>query len=191
MKRADYIALIESYGGNFSLSDFEIQGDISRMKLDFLRSFLAWRDWTGTKTLITSAWRDNDARSHGKGLAIDCLLFTEWLTKQASPLQHWLLATTWPFQGVGLYFDWSFTHKLSGKKILAIGLHVDGWSGSQINERPLRWLRIDGHYYYQSTKTGRFYCRENKQTITLPEAIQDYEQRYEQITKARALPQQV
>lgn len=99
MKRADYIALIESYGGNFSLSDFEIQGNISRMDVDFLRSFLAWRDWSGTKTLISSAWRDNDPKSHGKGLAIDCLLFTEWLTNQASPLQHWLLATTWSFQG--------------------------------------------------------------------------------------------
>lgn len=191
MKRADYIALIESYGGNFSLSDFEIQGDISRMDVGFLRSFLAWRDWTGTKMLITSAWRKEDPKSHGKGLAIDCLLFTEWLTKQVSPLQNWLLATTWPFQGVGLYFDWYFTHKLSQKKLPAIGLHVDGWSGKKINERPLRWLRIDGHYYYQSTKTGGFYCRKNKQTITLPEAIQDYEQRYEQITKARALPQQV
>jgi hypothetical protein len=191
MKRADYLALIESYGGNFSVTDFELQGTIDRMDTNFLRSFLAWRDWTNTKTLITSAWRDNDPKSHGKGLAIDCLLFDQWLTNQASPLKHWLFATTWPFQGVGLYFDWQFTHKLTGEKIPAIGLHIDGWSGQRIGERPLRWLRIDGLYYYQSTNSGAFYCKTNKKTITLPEAIRQYNQCYEQSKQYRDLSQQV
>jgi len=73
-----------------------------------LQFFLAWRQWTGLQTVITSAWRRNDPNAHGDGKAIDCLLFTKWKDEQATALNHWLLATTWPFQGVGLYFDWSY-----------------------------------------------------------------------------------
>ncbi|MCW9709059.1 hypothetical protein [Fodinibius salsisoli] len=175
MNRNDYLALLDSYGNHFSISEFEVQGPgtIGRMDIGFLRSFLAWRQWHGISTLISSAWRKGDPKSHGQGLAFDVLLFDQWLVSQPSALQHWLLATTWGFNGVGLYFDWSYTNK-EGNKVPAIGLHVDDWAGNGYSQRPLRWLRIDGQYYYQSLTRGDFYCKTNRQTITLDEAIRRY-----------------
>jgi hypothetical protein len=123
--------------------------------------------------MISSAWRKGDPKSHGRGLAFDVLLFDQWLSSQVSELQHWLLATTWGFNGVGLYFDWSYTNK-EGNKVPAIGLHVDGWAGNDQSQRPLRWLRINGHYYYQSLASGHFYCKSTKRSITLDEAIRRY-----------------
>lgn len=174
MKRNDYLALLDSYGGSFSMREFEIQGSIEHMDPAFLRSVLAWRQWTGLPTMITSAWRKGDPRSHGKGMAIDCLLFTQWRVKQASAINHWLLATTWPFQGVGLYFDWSYRCPKTRADIPAVGLHVDGWSGNTPKQRPLRWLRINGLYYYQSVADGTFFCQTNRKTITFDKALKLY-----------------
>ncbi|PAU94251.1 hypothetical protein CK503_08540 [Aliifodinibius salipaludis] len=175
MNTQDYNALLDSYGNHFSIGELEIQGPgtVKRMDIGFLRSFLAWRRWHGLSTLISSAWRKGDQKSHGHGMAFDVLLFDQWLESQPSALQHWLLATTWGFNGVGLYFDWSYTNK-EGNNIPAIGLHVDGWAGNSHSQRPLRWLRIDGHYYYQSLASGIFHCKSNKQSITLDEAIRRY-----------------
>jgi len=175
MTHSDYLAIIDAYGGHFKIHEFHIQDTIGRMETGFLQSFLAWRQWTGIPTMITSAWRYNDQKSHGKGKAIDCLLFAQWRVKQVSAMNHWLLATTWPFQGVGLYFDWSYRCPTTKADIPAIGLHVDGWSGKSHGQRPLRWLRIGGHYYYQSMVNGDFYCKTNQQSITLQEAIKRYE----------------
>lgn len=58
--------------------------------------------------------------------------------------------------------------------ISAIGLHVDGWSGSTPMQRPLRWLRINGLYYYQSVVDGTFYCRTNMKTINFDKALKLY-----------------
>ncbi|WP_440999897.1 hypothetical protein [Fodinibius sp. SL11] len=175
MKIKDFTALLDSYGNHFALTEFEIQGPgtIKRIDIGFLRSFLAWRRWHELPTLISSAWRKGDQKSHGHGMAFDVLLFDQWLKHQPSALQHWLLATTWGFQGVGLYFDWSYTNK-EGNNVPAIGLHVDGWAGNGRSPRPLRWLRIGGQYYYQSLTGGHFYCKSNKQSITLDEAIKRY-----------------
>ena len=175
MNTQDYNALLDSYGNHFSIGELEIQGpgSIKRMDIGFLRNFLAWRRWHGLPTLISSAWRKGDPKSHGHGLAFDVLLFEEWLSSQPSALQHWLLATTWGFSGVGLYFDWSYKNN-HRQTVPAIGLHVDGWSGNGHSQRPLRWLRIDGQYYYQSLVSGHFYCKSNKQSITLDEAIRRY-----------------
>jgi hypothetical protein len=177
MTRDDYKALIDSYGGHFTLREFHVQAGIEKMDTGFLRSFLAWRQWHGLSTLISSAWRDSDPRAHGAGMAIDCLLFLKWRQSQPSALQHWLQASTWGFKGVGLYFDWAYTHReavVSSDTVPAIGLHVDGWDGARPGQRPLRWLRIDGLYYYQSLTHGTFYCRTNKQTITLQQAISQH-----------------
>jgi hypothetical protein len=92
-------------------------------------------------------------------------------------MNHWLLATTWPFQGVGLYFDWSYRSLAAKADIPAIGLHVDGWAGNSPRQRPLRWLRINGLYYYQSVLDGTFYCKTNRKTITLNEALKRHEPR--------------
>jgi hypothetical protein len=55
MTRSDYLALIDSYGGHFKIREFDIQDSIERMDTGFLQSFLAWRQWTGIPTMITSA----------------------------------------------------------------------------------------------------------------------------------------
>lgn len=172
MTTNDFTALLDSYGNHFSIPELEIQGSgtIKKIDIGFLRSFLAWRQWHGLPTLITSAWRKGDPKAHGHGFAFDLLLFDRWLTSQPSALQHWLLATTWGFKGVGLYFDWNYTNKKK-EVVPAVGLHVDGWSGNNTSVRPLRWLRIDGLYYYQSLIHGTFYCKTNKQTISLEQAI--------------------
>ena len=170
MKREDYTALIDSYGNHFSIADFEHDGTIGRNNVGFLRSFLAWRQWHGIKTLVTDAWRRDNKRAHGYGYAFDCMLFNRWLSSQPSPMMCWLIANTWPFRGVGLYFDWHYTNR-NGKRVPGIGLHVDGWDS---DDRPLRWLRIDGLYYYQSLSNGSFYCNSNKKTITLKTAIEDF-----------------
>lgn len=168
MTNNDYIALIDSYGGSFTPREFHIQGGIEKMDTGFLRDFLAWRQWTGLSTMISSAWRAGNTTAHGAGMAIDCLLFTQWRQSQPGALRHWLLATTWGFSGVGLYFDWTYDEKP------AIGLHVDGWAGITTSQRPLRWLRIEGLYYYQSVVHGAFYCKTNKHTISLEKAIQNH-----------------
>lgn len=175
MRRQDYTALLDSYGNHFRLPELEIQGmgTISRIDVGFLRSFLAWRQWHGLPTMISSAWRKGDHRSHGHGFAFDVLLFEKWLSTQPSALRHWLLATTWGFKGVGLYFDWTYRNK-KGDRLPAIGLHLDNWAGNGHSQRPLRWLRINGHYYYQSLTGGHFYCKTNRQSITLDEAIARY-----------------
>ncbi len=183
MTRSDYLAIIDAYGGHFKLREFEIQDSIDSMDLGFLQSFLAWRQWTGIPTMITSAWRGDDTGSHGNGKAIDCLLFSRWKSEQISALNHWLLATTWPFQGVGLYVDWSYKCSKSKAGIPAVGLHVDGWSGNSNKQRPLRWLRMDGLYYYQSVMNGTFYCKTNQQTITLDHALKAYETRVQAINQ--------
>lgn len=174
MTSQDYIALIDSYGGHFCLREFHIQDGIEHMDTSFLRSYLAWRQWHGFSTLISSAWRKNDPNSHGKGMAIDNLLFTQWRQSQTTAMQHWLLATTWPFKGVGLYFDWSYSDRSSNWDIPAIGLHIDGWDGNRSGQRPLRWLRIGGNYYYQSVEHGSFYCQANGKTTSLQQAINQF-----------------
>ena len=184
MRRPDYLALIDAYGGNFGINEFEIQDSIKRLDTGFLQSFLAWRQWTGVPTMITSAWRSGDTGSHGNGKAIDCLLFSKWKSKQISALNHWLLATTWPFQGVGLYFDWNYKLPATKTIVPAVGLHVDGWSGNAHRQRPLRWLRMDGLYYYQSVMDGTFYCKTNQKTITLEQALLHHESRAKTINPA-------
>ncbi|MEX2352209.1 MAG: hypothetical protein WD529_07230 [Balneolaceae bacterium] len=174
MTSQDYIALIDSYGGHFSLREFHIQDGIERMDTSFLRSYLAWRKWHGFSTLISSTWRKDDPNAHGKGMAIDNLLFTQWREAQPTAMHHWLLASTWPFKGVGLYFDWNYLDRSRNRDIPAIGLHVDGWDGDRPGQRPLRWLRIDGNYYYQSVTYGSFYCQANGQTTSLQKAINQH-----------------
>lgn len=179
MDTKDYSAIIDSYGGKFTLDDFD--GNIERMNSCFLRSFLAWRNWTGLPTLISSSFRRGDSGTHGKGMAIDCLVFTEWLAKQPSAMQCWLFGTTWEFNGVGLYFDWRYWNVNQNKRVPAIGLHLDRYDGDSNRPRPLRWLRIDGLYYYQSLKSGMFYCRTNNEVITLKEAIRDHNERNKRV----------
>ena len=85
-----------------------------------------------------------------------------------SPVLLTLLpATTWPFQGVGLYFDWNYKRPMTKVSFPPIGLHLDWWSGSTPGQRPLSWLRIGGFYYYQSVVDETYYCKTNREPYPL------------------------
>lgn len=172
--------LIRVNGDNFTVQELRgitTDGNPENLQRAFLSSFLAWRTWHGFSSMVLSAYRPNDApgKAHREGVAIDVLLWELWRKTEVDPYQQWLLATTWPFQGVGIYFDWEY----NGNPVC--GLHVDGLNNAR---RPLRWLRltkrINGKftklYYYQNTKTGKFYNNHLKETITLKQAIKKYEE---------------
>lgn len=176
MTKQDYIELINK-SGKFSESEFIIrQGtDITDLDYDTVGELISFRKYTNKSTLITSAFRPGDDGAHGKGLAFDLILFDKWKDKAVDPNELWLLATTYPWNGVGIYFDWSFVNN-SGRRVPCVGIHVDKLTG---NNRPLRWLRItkkvDGKderlYYYQSTKTGLFFNSKMNESLRLEDAI--------------------
>jgi hypothetical protein len=184
--RKDYVDLLQQKKNKFRPADFAIQEgtSVTDIKYGFLGTFLDWRLWAERYMLVTSAYRKNDPRAHGYGLALDIILFNKWLQEITSPKEQWLKATTWPFKGVGIYFDWHYRDK-SGERQKAVGLHVDRFYES----RPLRWLRItkevsiNGNeikphrlYYYQDPKTGLFYNNDIKETVSLNEVIETWEE---------------
>ena len=152
--QAVYRDAIQKYGNNFTLNEFNIQAGVEYLDYNFFVSFVRWRQWHGIPIYISSAYRIDDSGAHGAGMAIDCILFKEWMSTAISEQRSWLLATTWPFLGVGIYYDWNY-----------IGLHVDSWD--KPDKRPLRWLREENNYYYQSLTNGKFY-KGNKESHNIP-----------------------
>jgi hypothetical protein len=139
--------------GKFSPAEF-LSG-AENLKLGFLSSFLKWRDWHGCPTLITSAYRNHQTSAHGKGVALDVILFEpgKYLQQTLEPEHLWNIATLWPFAGVGMYFDWNLVYR-DGTRRQAIGVHVDMLADPK--KRPLRWIRVDGKYLYMDARTGEF-----------------------------------
>lgn len=135
--------IIEREGGNFEVREF--QGDRRRLRKRIMEHIVRWRNWHGFPFQITSAWRESG--SHSTGLAIDGLIWQKgkWRLGQPEPMHIWRLATTYPWMGVGIYFDWDD----------GIGLHLDLIQPS-VRERPLRWFRVDHKYFYQHPKSGKF-----------------------------------
>lgn len=134
--------IINTAGGNFTSDEF-LSGR-SKLVRSFIREVALWRNWHGFKFQITSAYRDEGSHSYGK--AVDGLLWKQWRVEQPDPMHIWRLATTWPWMGVGIYFDWED----------GCGIHLD-MNGRSQSQRPLRWMRIKGEYYYQDLLTGYFY----------------------------------
>lgn len=178
--KTEYLYTLEQYGNVFKPSEFEIQSGTGMTDLDygFFKELNKFRAWADTSMLITSAFRPGDDGAHGLGLAIDVILFDEWLGVVTDPLRQWLLATTWPWLGVGIYFDWQFVDK-NGKRQPAVGLHLDL---HKKGSRPLRWLRLsepkqDGdkelaqYYYYQNTINGQFYNSKKQKSVELSNVI--------------------
>lgn len=151
MTQAQHSLLTKS--GRFRPEDFLTGAE--HLKLPFLRSFLAWREWHGCPTLITSAWRDSKTSAHGKGVALDVILFEPGaFMQQTISAEHlWNVATGWPFAGVGMYFDWQLTFR-DGTRGQALGVHVDLLVDKR--KRPLRWIRVDEEYRYLDVRTGLF-----------------------------------
>ena len=174
--KQEYINLINSRNG-FSENELIIrkETDITDLHYESLVKLFDFREWAGISTLITSAYRPGDSRSHGMGKAYDLILFDQWLKQTIDFMHLWRLATTFPWYGVGIYFDWSFTNS-KGNKIPCTGVHVDNHTGG---DRPLRWLRVTKEvegkdqqlYYYQDVVSGLFYNSKLKESMELKDAF--------------------
>lgn len=177
MKQA-YQKTIDSLGGGFTVAEFEPnQGaDIRQTKDDLIENVVLFRNFHGYPSLLTSVFRPGDDGAHGRGLAADMILFYKWLTDPLDPWELWRIATTWPFWGVGIYFDWTFIDK-NGERQKAPGIHVDLLRGDQA-KRPLRWFakEIEGErrYFYQRPDNGLFYAAGIDGGRTLEYAIKEF-----------------
>lgn len=152
--RLQYV--IELNGGNFKAHEFLAGREKLYRKI--IESTVQFRNWHGYSTQITSAYRP--AGSHSFCTAIDMLIWKEWRKSQPTAMEIWRLITTWPWMGVGIYFDWED----------GIGIHTDLCTPTQ-RQRPSRWLRAEGHYYYQAVINGKFYNKDKGMT-TLESEIQ-------------------
>lgn len=151
--------IIEREGGNFTPSEF--LEDRHNMQPKIIKEFVRFRNWHDIQTQITSAYRPTG--SHHFGIALDFLLWLDWRKSQPDILHMWRLVTSWPWLGVGIYFDWDN----------GVGFHVDLIRPPK-RDRPLRWLRIGGEYYYQSLEDGEFY-HESGDWTSLEQEIWKYE----------------
>lgn len=153
------LSVINANGGNFRANEF-LNGRENLTK-KIIEQLTIFRNWHGYPTQITSAYRLTG--SHRYGTAIDQLIWKKWRKTQPEPIEIWNIATTFPWHGVGIYFDWN-----SG-----IGLHTDLVAFSQ-RQRPLRWMRVDHQYYYQRTD-GYFYHSQSGERKSLANEISYYE----------------
>jgi hypothetical protein len=118
-----------------------------KMNGAFLARIEAFRLAHGYPTLLTSDWRDHPTSAHGKGVAVDQVLYSQWKVKQPHWFEIYTRAVNFGFAGVGIYFDWN----AFGKPV--IGLHIDDLQDSQ--RRPLQWIRTNGNRYYY-LRNGQF-----------------------------------
>lgn len=148
--------IIDDNGGGFAPEEF-LEGR-ENLKKEILVQSVLFRNWHGYSTQITSAYRTTG--SHKLALSIDVLLWQQWQEKQPKAMELWRLVTTWPWMGVGIYFDWND----------GIGLHYD-LAPTHLRTRPLRWLRVDGTYFYQSTSNGWFYTKAGDRSTSLEKEV--------------------
>jgi hypothetical protein len=147
--------IIEKNGGNFTPIEFLAY----REKLDrqIIEEVVRSRNWWGVKYQITSAYRETG--SHFTGKSIDFIPWVEWKQSQPDWREVWLRLSSWPFLGFGMYADWDDAE---------IGCHVD--TIRKERQRPLRWVRVEGLYYYQSFTDGQF-RHESGKTVKLREVF--------------------
>ena len=155
MNDFDIDLLVNEGGGGFKAEEF--LGARENLTEDIILQTALFRNWTGWMTQITSAWRETG--SHYLGKSIDALLWTKWKEEQPEPSVIWNRLTTWPWQGVGIYFDWND----------GLGVHWDLVSPEE-RDRPLRWLRVNGIYYYQK-EDDNFYTKEGDKVTCLEDEI--------------------
>lgn len=152
---------IKKYGGNFTAEEF--MPDREHLQREIITEVVRFRNWIEVFIEITSAYRESG--SHETGLALDFIPWSDWQKEQPDPMWFWRKMTMWPFMGVGIYFDWE----------RGIGFHADVIR--EARERPLRWLRVDGTYFYQMAWDGAFYA-ENQSKTTLEFEIKTYHEQH-------------
>lgn len=152
----------------------EIPG-LAKMDPDFMQRFVDFRAWHGMPTLVTSAYRESPTSAHGRGMAIDCMLFKpgKFRVETITAERLWRTAELWGWQGLGIYFDWRLQYR-DGTTRQAVGIHVDMLNDKQ--RRPLRWFRANGVYYYQNIIDGYFYA-DSGYRFTLDQAIKEFQTR--------------
>lgn len=195
MSRSKNIQLIGQHG-TFSSDELSVgAGDhaLDHIQPDHLENSFLFRGWHGWPTYISSFYREDDVGSHGEGRANDQILFKDYLQTPLDPLAMYYRATTWPFLGVGLYLDWVFTNRQTGKRQRTPGLHTDD---SRKRRRPLRWIAfsLDGRgrsvapllmdatkrkgvrrwFYYQDPSDGLFKNSEREAGYTITEAVEKF-----------------
>jgi hypothetical protein len=136
-------SVLKTIIGTAPFTPEEFLNDRDKLKRPIIDEIVAFRKWCDFKIQITSAYRTTG--SHSTGLAIDFLAWDDWKVSQPKYDELWRKVTTYPFLGVGIYNDWND----------GIGIHVDVIRKER--QRPLRWIRKDGVYYYQSLQSGLFY----------------------------------
>lgn len=152
--------IIDENGGNFTVREFGESR--ARQNPEAIKQLVLFRNWHGFMTLLTpeGKWRAQGAHAFG---AFDQVLYSDWKHRQPDPMRIWRIATTWPWSGVGIYFDVT----AYGKP--AIMIHTDPLRHKQSknmdSDRPLRWLRVNGDYFYQSLINGRFYYGDEETTL--------------------------
>ncbi len=150
--------LVQTHGGGFQ--PYEFLSDRQKLNPDTVDFFIQFRNWHNLTTQITSTWRTTG--SHSTGQAIDFLFWQEWRKRQPDILYMWRVVTTWPWMGIGIYFDWKD----------GVGFHVDTIPPAD-RLRPLRWIRSGRKYFYQSLSNGLFYHKSGEST-SLETEIQKY-----------------
>lgn len=152
--------IIDDHGGNFSVREFG--ADRQNLNPQLVKEVVRFRNWHGYPSLLTSMYRNSGSHSLG---AADKIIYKHWKEEQPDPMELWRLATTWPWWGVGIYFDWTHDEEP------VIGLHCDICKPHQ-RDRPLRWLRARGNYYYQSLFNGKFYQKDTHEETSLEAEIE-------------------
>lgn len=164
MNNSQIQTIIDQEDGNFVPQEFGLYRNY--LKKDVILHIVRWRNWfdeLGYKFQITSGWRPEG--SHSTGLCIDGLIWKEWRKIQPEPEVIWRLMTTYPWLGVGIYFDWND----------GVGCHLDLiWP--PVRDRPLRWFRAEGKYFYQHPVSGKFIhsSKEHFAVLSLEEMIEHY-----------------
>lgn len=151
--------IIDENGGNFTVREFG--ADRTKCNARLIKEAVLFRNWHGFSSYNTSVYRDKGAHSIG---AIDQILYSKWKAEQPEPMHLWRIATTWPWMGVGIYFDWQHGD------MDVVGLHLDIVQPKD-RDRPLRWIRAEGAYYYQSLINGKFYNNDTGAETTLKKEI--------------------
>jgi hypothetical protein len=129
-----------------------------RMNKAFLARVEEFRRITGYPMLITSDWRDHPTSAHGKGEALDLVVYRKWREQQPHWFDIYTQAVHFGFSGVGIYFDWT----AFGKKV--IGLHVDDLADP--TKRPLQWVRTNNTRYYYNRR-GTFINSADNSILTI------------------------
>ena len=162
---------------------------------DYLQNVIDFRGWHGRSTLISSFYRPGDSGAHGEGRASDQILFEQYGVTPCSPDEMYTRATLWQFTGVGLYLDWGFTNRNTGKIEPTAGIHVDR---AKTRPRPLRWVaasylagqpvtplllgkeerkKAKRVFYYQDPTDGLFKAKGVSKSYSLAEFIDLHYQR--------------